>query len=386
MRIAVLTTGRQDYGILRSTLHLLEASKDFDLAVWAGGMHLSPRFGKSVDLIRADGIEPSRELDFLSEPPDSVGDPARALTLVAAALREDRPDALMLVGDRSETLAAGMAAIIVGVPIVHLHGGEESQGAKDNLWRHALTKLSQLHLVSHADHAARVLQMGEDPSTVIVVGAPGLDNLYRTDLPTRSEIERELGRTLRSPLVIVTVHPATAGGDPQAEVEAVASALERVDATHLITQPNDDEGSEVIRSFWTKWARGRENVILVDALGEARYWSLLREASAVVGNSSSGIIEAPAAGVPVVNVGERQRGRMRYGRFADVPADAEQIALALRNALKNGRQKNHDEGYIGGPAAPRVVAALRDWHPPNTVGKFFVSAAEPVVAGRDSAR
>jgi UDP-hydrolysing UDP-N-acetyl-D-glucosamine 2-epimerase len=385
MHIAVLTTGRQDYGILRSTLHLLRESGDFDVSVWVGGMHLSPRFGRTVDLIRADGIEPSRELDFLSDPPDSDADTARALTEVAAALRDDRPDALMLVGDRSETLAAAMAATIVGVPIVHLHGGEESQGAKDNLWRHALTKLSNLHLVSHADHAARVIQMGEDPSTVVVVGAPGLDNLYRDDLPTRSEIERELGRAVPDPFVIVTVHPATTGGNPQAEVEEVASALERVDATYLITQPNDDEGSEVIRTFWKKWARGRKNVILVEALGEARYWSLLREASAVLGNSSSGIIEAPAAGLPVINVGERQRGRMRYGRVADVPVDAAQIEQALRNALKIGKQKNPEGHYMSGSAAQRVVAALRGWHPQKAVGKFFVSA-DPVVSSRDSAR
>jgi UDP-hydrolysing UDP-N-acetyl-D-glucosamine 2-epimerase len=268
------------------------------------------------------------------------------------------------------------------VPIIHVHGGEESEGATDNLWRHALTKLSHLHLVSHEEHAARVLQMGEDPATVFVVGAPGLDNVYREDLPSRSSIEHEIGRSLSDPLVIVTIHPATAGGDPAAEVAGVASALERVNATYLITQPNADEGGKVIRAFWSDWARGRQNVVLVDALGESRYWSLLRDARAVLGNSSSGIIEAPAIGVPVVNVGDRQKGRMRYGDVADVPADAGRIAEALRDALDTGRRESPESRYMKGPAAPRIAEVLRGWQPQKSVNKFFVSAAQPVTAGR----
>jgi UDP-hydrolysing UDP-N-acetyl-D-glucosamine 2-epimerase len=349
-------------------------------------MHLSPRFGNSIDLVRADGIVPARELDFVSEPPDAVGDTARALNQVADALRDDRPEALLLIGDRSETLAAGIAAVLVGVPIVHVHGGEESQGAADNLWRHALTKLSQLHLVSHADHAARVLQMGEDPSTVFIVGAPGLDNAFRTDLPSKADIEREIGRELSDPLVIVTVQPAPVGTEPQSEVMAVAAAMERVDATYLVTQPNADEGGVVIRDFWMKWARRRDNVVLVDVLGEARYWSLLREARVVLGNSSSGIIEAPFLGVPVVNVGDRQKGRMRYGNIADVPIDSDRITGALRDALKAGRQKSPEARYINGPAAPRIADVLRGWHPEKGQHKFFLSAAEPVVAGRRTAK
>jgi UDP-N-acetylglucosamine 2-epimerase (non-hydrolysing) len=277
----------------------------------------------------------------------------------------------VLIGDRSETLAAGMAAVLVGVPIIHLHGGEESQGATDNLWRHALTKLSHLHLVSHPEHAARVLQMGEDPATVFVVGAPGLDNLYRKDLPSRKSIAREIGHGLADPLVIVTVHPAMAGSDPLAEVAAVATALEKVEATYLITQPNADEGGKAIRSFWMDWARGRGNVALVDALGDARYWALLREASAVLGNSSSGIIEAPSIGVPVVNVGDRQKGRMRYGDVADVPVDADRIAAALRDALRAGRRESPDSRYMKGAAAPRIVEVLRGWRPQKSLNKFF---------------
>ena len=370
--LAVLTTGRQDYGILRSTILLLRDDAQIRATVWAGGMHLRERFGPPLALLAADGVRPARQLDFLGEPPEPAADAARALTAVAAALREECPDALLLAGDRSETLAAGLGAALASVPIVHVHGGEETEGAVDNVCRHALTKLSHLHLVSHERHAARVRQMGEPPETVVVVGAPGLDNLCRPDLPSRAEVAATLRHPLPDPLVLVTVHPTTLGDEPEAEVRAVADALATRGATYVITQPNADVGGDTIRRFWAEWARGRPNVVVVDALGEKRYWALLREAAAVVGNSSSGIVEAPAAGVPVVNVGERQRGRLRSGRVIDAPARADAVAEALEAALSGTvGAPAAPAGYPPGPVAPRIVAALRRWQPPRPPQKRF---------------
>ena len=372
--IAVLTTGRQDYGILRSTLLLLHEHPGLRPLLWAGGMHLQERFGRSVDLIRRDGFSIARELPFVSEPPDPTCDAARALTEVGRALEQERCDALLLAGDRSETLAAAFAATLAVTPIIHLAGGEESEGAIDNAMRHAVTKLSHLHLVSHEVHARRVRQMGEDPSTVVVVGAATLDNLYRTDLPGRSLLEPELGCSLEPPLVIVTLHPATLGGDPRGEVAAVAGAMEAVPATYIVTQANADAGGAVIQDYWRRWARGRQGVVLVDALGEARYWGLLRLASAVLGNSSSGLVEAPAAGVPVVNVGERQRGRLRGTGVVDVPAESGAIAAALCRAItlrREGKAAEIRAPYPSGPAAPRVVEAIANWQPPRPPRKRF---------------
>ena len=372
--IAVLTTGRQDYGILRSTLLLCQDHPSLRALLWAGGMHLRQRFGHSIDFIRRDGFEIARELSFVGEPPDPPRDAARALEHVAAALEQDRCDALLLVGDRSETLAAAFAATIAATPIIHLHGGEESEGAIDNAMRHAVTKLSHLHLVSHEVHARRVRQMGEDPNAVVIVGAPGLDNLYRSDLPTRSALEQELGCSLTAPLVVVTLHPTTLGGDPQSEVAAVAGAMETVPATYVVTQSNADTGGGVIQDYWRRWARGRHNVVLVDALGESRYWGLLRLASAVLGNSSSGLIEAPAAGVPAINVGDRQRGRLRGTGVFDVPAECGAIAAALRDAIGlacDGRTTGIHAPCIPGPAAPRIVEAIANWHPPIPPRKRF---------------
>jgi UDP-N-acetylglucosamine 2-epimerase (non-hydrolysing)/GDP/UDP-N,N'-diacetylbacillosamine 2-epimerase (hydrolysing) len=276
------------------------------------------------------------------------------------------------MGDRSETLAAGLAATVAGVPIVHLHGGEETEGAIDNACRHALTKLSHLHLVSHPAHAARVVQMGEDPATVVVVGAPGLDNRYRDDLPGRGELEQSLGIALDPPVVLVTMHPTTLGQAPSDELTAVAQAMAEVPATYVVTAPNADAGGAAIREFWGRWVSGRKRVVLVETLGETRYWGLLRLGDAVLGNSSSGIIEAPVAGVPVVNVGDRQKGRLRLGGVADVPAQADRVADAIRAALARGRDASRaNGGYPDGPAAPRIVAALRAWEVPCPPRKAF---------------
>jgi UDP-N-acetylglucosamine 2-epimerase (non-hydrolysing)/GDP/UDP-N,N'-diacetylbacillosamine 2-epimerase (hydrolysing) len=370
-RLAVVTTGRQDYGLLRATLLLLRDDPRFALEVWVGGMHLSERYGKTVEEVRRDGLPITRELDFLGDREDPTTETAAAMTLFGAALREDRPQALVLIGDRTETLAAAVAATAGLVPIVHIHGGEETEGAVDNACRHAITKLSHLHLVSHPRYASRVIQMGEDPDSVIVVGAPGVDNLYRSDLPSREEIERAIGHMLPDPVVLVTMHPATLGQPPMEEVAAVAEAMERVPATYLITSPNSDAGGRELKEFWERWTEGRDNAVLVDSLGSARYWSVLRFAAAVLGNSSSGIIEAPAAGAPVVNVGDRQRGRLRFGSIRDVPARAEVIERALREALSEGRSEAGTAGYPAGPAAPRIVEALARWKVPTPPRKRF---------------
>jgi len=335
-------------------------------------MHLEATHGDTIRLILEAGFAVDRRLPFVTGEP--AGDAAKALEATGDALGAVRPDALMLVGDRSETLAAGVAAVLRRVPIVHLHGGEETEGAVDNAFRHALTKLSQLHLVSHETHAAVVRQMGEAPDRVVVVGAPGLDNLYRDDLPDRLALEALLGGSLRDPVVVVTVHPTTLGDEVLAETRALAAAMESVEATFVITQPNVDQGAAAIRAFWSAWAERRPRVFLVDALGETSYWGLLRLAQGVAGNSSSGIIEAHAMGIASLNIGDRQRGRLRSAATIDAPANGPAVAAALRRMLEpeaRERARRLPPVYPAGPAAPRVVAALRAWLPHRTDRKRF---------------
>lgn len=374
--VALLTTGRQDYGLLRSTIRGLSADSRFELLVYAGGMHCSPRFGRTVDLVRADGCAVHRELAFLADAPDPVHDTGNAVSLVGDALRRDRPAALILAGDRSETLAAGLAATLERVAIIHLHGGEESEGAVDNAFRHALTKLSHLHLVSHDDHRRRVVQMGEPPENVIVVGAPGLDHLYRDDLISSERMSEALGAPIERPLILVTVHPTTLGDTPDAtaEARAVAGALDALGGTVVISQPNADAGGATIRAFWTEWAASRPHVVLRDALGDALYWGLLHEADVLVGNSSSGIIEAPAAGLPSVNVGDRQRGRLRATGTLDAPPTAPAVAAAISTAMSPGHRaamRTSPPLYPPGPTAPRIIEAIAEWLPRKQLRKVF---------------
>jgi UDP-hydrolysing UDP-N-acetyl-D-glucosamine 2-epimerase len=365
--IAVLTTGRQDWGILHSTSLAIAAHAGLRLRLLVGGMHLSPRYGSTVEQIRSDGFEPAAELAWLDStiemPPDVQA--AAALAAVGAALRSGSSDALVLAGDRLETVAAAVAATVSRVPIVHLHGGEQTLGAFDDALRHAITKLSHLHLVSNEEHARRVVALGEDPASVHVVGAPGLDASFRTDLPDRAALERELGVRLRPPVVIVTVQPATLDPDPSAVVEAVVGAMVSVPATYVVTLPNTDPGAERIRNRLREAASG-PGWPVVEALGEARYWGLMRIADAMLGNSSSGLLEAPAVDLPAVNVGDRQEGRRRETNAIDAPSDASAVAAALRRALdptfRVGVAAAHPR-LADGRAGARIADIIAAWRP-----------------------
>jgi UDP-hydrolysing UDP-N-acetyl-D-glucosamine 2-epimerase len=272
---------------------------------------------------------------------------------------------LLTVGDRLETASAALAATLSRIPIAHLHGGEQTLGAFDDQLRHAITKLSHIHLVSHDEHRRRVIALGEDPDTVHVVGAPGLDAAVRTDLPDRAALERELGMELRSPVVIVTVHPATLDADPARVAAAVAAAMDRVDATYVVTLPNADPGGEQVRRILINAtsAMGRQ---AVEALGERRYWGLMRIADAMLGNSSSGLVEAPAVDLPAVNVGDRQLGRRREANVIDAPADPDRIVEALRTALEPETRRRIAERHpplADGRAGRRVADIIAGWRP-----------------------
>jgi UDP-hydrolysing UDP-N-acetyl-D-glucosamine 2-epimerase len=378
----VLTTGRQDWGILRSVCVALRDDPDFELRLLVGGMHCSDRFGRTETLVRADGFTPSETMPWLSDDGEvtAARQSAEALSAVADALRRQAPRCLLVVGDRLETIAAVVAATLCLVPVVHLHGGEDTEGAFDNSFRNAITKMSHLHLVSHADYARRIAAMGEDPATIHVMGSPALDNLQRSDLATRAELEQLLGMPLEPPVVVVTMHPttlatlATLGSAGHDEVGAVVEAMAAVPATYVITMPNSDPGNESVRDALRRAAAapGRK---AVEALGERRYWGLLRQADAVLGNSSSGVIEAPALSLPTVNVGDRQRGRIRGPGVIDVGVDAGAIAKALQAALEPSfreRVRAAAPPFLPGNAAARVLSILRGWSPPAPPRKVSV--------------
>lgn len=384
--IAVLTSGRQDWGILRSTCLALRESTDLRLRLIVGGMHLATRFGRTVDEIREDGFDPDAELDWMGDgsgastgrTPSATDQAAGALAAVGDDLARSQPDGLVLVGDRLETMSAAVAATLTGVPVVHLHGGELTLGAFDDALRHAITKLSHLHLVSRPEYGARVVAMGEDPSTVHVVGAPGLDNAFRTDLPDRATLERDLGLSLVPPVVLVAVHPATRGNDAARLAESVGAAMDGVEATWIVTLPNSDPDADVIRDRLVRSvdaaprrADGSPAALALPALGASRYWGLLRVADAMLGNSSSGLIEAPAVDLPAVNLGDRQAGRHREVNVIDVPPDPDAVVAALRRAIDpatrariSAARPDLADGHVGERIA-RIIAAWNPSRPPR---------------------
>jgi UDP-hydrolysing UDP-N-acetyl-D-glucosamine 2-epimerase len=360
MIIALLTSGRQDWGILRSTALALQSHASFDLRVICAGPHASE--------LEADDVRIAEQIDWAKG--DVFEQTGRALTLVGAALSRQNAQALILIGDRFETAAAALAASVARIPIIHLHGGEETLGAFDDAFRHAITKLSHLHFVSHANHRSRLLRLGEDVSTIHVVGAPGLDNANRSDLPARGELERELGLPLKAPLVLVSVHATTLAADPLASARAVIAAMDAVPATYVITAPNLDPDSDRVRALLEAAAK-KPGRVFVPSLGARRYWGMLRLANAIIGNSSSALIEAPVCSLRAINVGARQQGRLRSSNVVDVPDDAVAVAAELRIALQNGRAaKDHELG--DGHAAKKIINILEQWRPPVPPRKLSV--------------
>jgi UDP-hydrolysing UDP-N-acetyl-D-glucosamine 2-epimerase len=372
--VGVLTTGRQDWGILRSTCEAIRDHPELQLVLIAGGTHASTRHGHTLKDLHEDGFAPDAILPF-PEAPD--GDPSAAsqassiLGALGETLERTPLDALVLAGDRYETAAAAIAATVAHVPLVHLHGGEETAGAFDDPLRHAITKLSHLHLVSRDEHRRRVIALGEDPSAVHVVGAPGLDAAVRDDLPDRASLEASLGLALEPPVVLVTVHPATLEPDPAAAARAVVAAMDEVAATYVITLPNADPGSDEVRTLLSAAAQGRRRTA-VDALGSRRYWGLLRIADALLGNSSSGLIEAPAVDLPAVDVGDRQLGRARDANVFHASASAADVAGALRHALDPATRAaiahRHDP-LADGRVGRRITDIIAAWRPPEPLRK-----------------
>jgi UDP-hydrolysing UDP-N-acetyl-D-glucosamine 2-epimerase len=373
-RVAVLTSGRQDWGILRSTVAALRARPDTEPVVIAAGMHLAERYGRTVEEIVADGFAVDVELDWVGAGDDlpAAAQAGRALELTAAALADVRPESLVLVGDRLETMAAAVAATVSRVPVVHLHGGEQTLGAFDDAFRHAITKLSHLHLVSHEEHAARVRALGEDPATIHVVGAPGLDNAVRTDLPDRDALESWLGISLRPPVVVVTVHPATLDREPASLVGAVVEAMDAVPATYVVTLPNADPGSGEIRDALLTAVAERSDRVAVAAMGERRYWGLMRVADAALGNSSSALIEAPAVDLPAVDVGDRQLGRRHESNVIHAEPEGPAVRDSLRAALDPQFRRAVATGHpllADGHVGERVARIIAEWEPPVPLRK-----------------
>jgi UDP-hydrolysing UDP-N-acetyl-D-glucosamine 2-epimerase len=338
-KICVMTGTRAEYGLMYWLMRELQADPAVALQLVVSAMHLAPEFGSSVNLIRHDGFTIDAEIPCLADGDDyrALGESMGQAHLgFVEAFSRLAPDVIVLLGDRFETLSAATAATALRIPIAHLHGGETSEGAMDEYFRHAITKLAQLHFVAAAPYARRVIQMGEQPDRVFTVGALGLENFVRLDLPNLSSLSSEIGFDLSEPYLLLTYHPATL--DERSPLEAfdeVLAALEAMPSLKILaTKANADPGGRTINARLEAFVRASpERRHLVDSLGQARYLGAMRGAAAVVGNSSSGIIEAPAIDVPTVNIGSRQDGRLKAASVTDCPDVRDAIAAAIRQTL-----------------------------------------------------
>lgn len=336
-RICVVTGSRAEYGLLRWTMEALRADPRVTLLVAATGMHLSVEFGTTAKAIEEDGFRIDAKVDMLlaSDDPRAI---AKSVGLgvigFADAYATLAPDLVVLLGDRFEILAAAQAALLMKIPIAHLHGGEISEGAIDDAIRHAITKMASLHFVAALDYRQRVLQLGEEPARVFAVGAPGLDALSSLALLDREALEARVGIKLRSPSLLVTYHPATLGADPILAAKTVLRALERFDhGSVIVTKPNADAAGREIAALIDAWAAPRrEHVAVHTSLGQLGYLSAMRHVDVVVGNSSSGLIEAPAMRVPTVNIGPRQDGRLKAASVIDCDEIEQEIVQAIERA------------------------------------------------------
>lgn len=340
-RICVFTGTRAEYGLLLWVMRALNERADVELKILASGAHLSPEFGLTVRAIEADGFTVDARVEMLlSADTRTAIASSTGLGLVkyADSLAMLKPDLAVVLGDRFEAFAFAAAAVLLDIPIAHIHGGEITEGAVDDALRHAITKMSLLHFTSAEPYRRRIIQMGEAPDRVFNVGAPGIDNLHNLDLMPREELALYLGIDPQRPILLATYHPETVGvQDPAAAVEGLLSALEQVpQASIILTHANADMGGRAINRAIDRYADERPGRVVASAsLGQRVYLSAMQEAAVVVGNSSSGIIEAPAAGVPTVNIGRRQQGRLRAPSIIDCGEDAEAIATAIDRALSD---------------------------------------------------
>lgn len=377
-KVAVFTGTRAEYGLLYWLMKDIQASSRLELQLIVSAMHLSPEFGSTWRQVELDGFAIDAKVEMLLSSDTPVG-VVKSMGLgtigFADALDRLKPDVLVVLGDRFEALAVVQAALVMRIPVAHLHGGEITEGAYDDAFRHAITKMSSLHFTAAEPYRQRVIQMGEAPGGVFNVGAIGLDHLLRSQPMSAEELSASLNFTLRQPYFLVTYHPVTMGGeDPEQATRALLQALDRFPSYQVImTYPNADNGGRQIIPLLEEYA-GRQagRVLAIPSLGFKRYLAALSRSSAIIGNSSSGIIEAPSFGVPTVNIGTRQQGRLAAHSVLHCKPEASAIHQAIATAVEPefARSCRSVVNPYGQGNATRQIVGILEQYQFNT-GKQF---------------
>lgn len=366
-KICVVTGSRAEYGLLRWVMQGIKDAPELTLQIIATGMHLSEKFGQTWREIEGDGFRIDRKVEMLaaSDTPLAIaGSMAGGLRGCVEALLELRPDLMVALGDRFEIFSAVAAALVARIPVAHLHGGETSEGAADEAFRHSITKMSHLHFVAAEEYRRRVIQLGEQPERVFLVGAPGLDSIRRLKLLDRAALEAALDFRFGEKNLLVTFHPVTLENDTAADqVAELLAALNDLRDTRLIfTMPNADAGNDVIFRMLKEFVATRDNARAYTSLGQLRYLSCLSQVDGVVGNSSSGLIEAPSFSIGTINIGDRQRGRLKAESVIDCDPQRQSIAAALQQLYSAAFRKTlgtvRNPNGTGG-ASEKIIEVIR---------------------------
>jgi GDP/UDP-N,N'-diacetylbacillosamine 2-epimerase (hydrolysing) len=379
-KICVITGSRAEFGLLRWLMQEMQHEPELELQVLATGMHLSPEFGLTYREIEQAGFQINAKVEMLlSSDTATAVTKSMGLGLISYADAYERlaPDLIVVLGDRFEIFAAAAAALIAGIPVAHLHGGETTEGAFDEAIRHSITKMSHLHFVAAEEYRRRVIQLGEQPERVFLVGGLGIDAIKRIKLLDIEALEESLGFKFGSRNLLITFHPVTLegqknSGEQMAELLAALGKLE--DTNMLFTMPNADTGGRELAAMVNQFGASRQNVRVYTSLGQLRYLSCMQYVDAVVGNSSSGLAEAPSMGIATINIGNRQKGRLSASSVIHCEPTRQSISGALGRAFDpsfRATLTSTNNPYGSGGASQKIVEVIKNHDLKNLLKKTF---------------
>lgn len=369
-KIGVITATRAEYGVLRNLIALINQDKDLELCLMVTGAHLSEKHGHTIQEIYEDGFPIAEKIPILLA--DDSSDfgitqiMGNACKRFGEVFRKQQPDMIVVVGDRYELLPICSAAVIMGIPISHISGGEITEGAVDDIVRHCITKMSQLHFPGCEIYRKRIIQMGEEPERVFNYGDIGVENIKKMHYMSKEELEKDLKFSLDMPYACVTFHPVTMErGTAKAQIDELLAVLGSItDMKFIITKANADAGGQIINDRIDDFVSKTDNSVAFHSLGIKRYLSLMRHCEMIIGNSSSGIVEAPCFGIPTVNVGNRQKGRLKAESVIDCEPNRKSIAEAIQHArTKEFRELSYEavNPYGEGKTSELIINEIKSF-------------------------
>jgi len=377
-KVCVVTGSRAEYGLLKNLMKLFKESPKFELQIIATGMHLSPEFGLTYREIENDGFVISKKVEMLlsSDIPSSI---AKSMGLgmigFASALEDLKPDLVVVLGDRTEILSVASSCLVMQIPIAHLHGGETTEGAYDEAIRHSITKMAQLHFVAAEEYKKRVIQLGENPTSVHLVGGLGVDAIQKIELLNKEDLEIELEFSFGKRNLLITFHPVTYEGNSEEQMMSILNALNKFPDIHIIfTFPNSDAEGRSIIQLIKDYCVTRKNSKYYVSLGQKKYFSIIQYVDGVVGNSSSGLLEVPTFKKGTINIGNRQKGRLRAKSIIDCDANKISISKSIEKLYSKEFQSelnNTINPYGEGRASSKIYNIIFKEYFPIILKKTF---------------